>query len=692
MHFHRPQFIGFLLLCSYPAFAIDAAMLPEQSPPAKIIGQKPLFQKLLTEDHALSYDAIAELMDQIENDTLICSPQEWDQIAEFLAYLARQGSDSGIDKAILERDIQEMQEASSVLEASYFLGSQKFVLAPFIDDGGMDALLCKNWFSKKWKHVKHFVKHHKTAVIIGSIVVVAAVAVVIAVASTAAAAGGVAAAATGAAAGVNSSSSKSEISQQTVQPQVEEQISSIKTMTDQSSLLSSSSMGNLKVEEARAIGSTLAHEALSDVPSISSDGWDRSVIIGHGAIDNAFSTDLSIRYINPTPSLEVDNRWQSNVFISQGEQALKQQNFESAVEHFGKAIEADPQNHDAYLERATAYMELGEYNNSLNDYRMYTSHEQPNQSFFSNTIDFGVGFAQGLPKGVGESGHQLLTFASEMATHPIETTSNVCAAFSNLAKLTASQEWGALSQSLAPEVCQLISEWETLPAREQGERAGYIFGKFGGDILIPGATAKVLSKGINGAKELALAAKNLQTAEQTFALETLSQSARSPATFTETTTTLSAAKSPFLKLEDIVVQSKNEAFLRSQGLWDSFVKCKKAEIYLGQFKNKCLTETEIRSLIHETGMSTFPRPAGIPEHYQIMLADRGAGMKYVRPGKDEVCIRVMPGKPHSPNPMQQKPYVTVEKDGYCFDKYGNSVKKNSPEAHIPLDEFVYRGY
>jgi hypothetical protein len=30
------------------------------------------------------------------------------------------------------------------------------------------------------------------------------------------------------------------------------------------------------------------------------------------------------------------------------------------------------------------------------------------------------------------------------------------------------------------------------------------------------------------------------------------------------------------------------------------------------------------------------------------------------------------------------------KNGKTLDKFGNKVAKNAPEAHIPLDEFVYR--
>jgi hypothetical protein len=57
---------------------------------------------------------------------------------------------------------------------------------------------------------------------------------------------------------------------------------------------------------------------------------------------------------------------------------------------------------------------------------------------------------------------------------------------------------------------------------------------------------------------------------------------------------------------------------------------------------------------------------------------------------ERVYIRVMPGKPHSPNPYQRKPYVTHQRNGNAIDKQGKIVEKDALDAHIPYEEFVYR--
>jgi len=104
-----------------------------------------------------------------------------------------------------------------------------------------------------------------------------------------------------------------------------------------------------------------------------------------------------------------------------------------------------------------------------------------------------------------------------------------------------------------------------------------------------------------------------------------------------------------------------------------------------------MSESQARELIHQTGVKTFPRPPGIPENFRIQISDRGAGIKYLHPKHTHTSIRVMPGKPHSPFPYQQNPYVIHMKDGKCIDKFGNNLLNgDAPEAHIPYNEFVYR--
>ena len=102
-----------------------------------------------------------------------------------------------------------------------------------------------------------------------------------------------------------------------------------------------------------------------------------------------------------------------------------------------------------------------------------------------------------------------------------------------------------------------------------------------------------------------------------------------------------------------------------------------------------MPEAQVHELIHQAGINTFPRPVSIPENFRVKITNDGAGIKYVHPNNEQTYIRIMPGKPHSRNAAQQKPYVTWMKNGETLDKNGNVVNKRSPEAHIPLEDFKY---
>ena len=103
-----------------------------------------------------------------------------------------------------------------------------------------------------------------------------------------------------------------------------------------------------------------------------------------------------------------------------------------------------------------------------------------------------------------------------------------------------------------------------------------------------------------------------------------------------------------------------------------------------------MPESQIRELIHSTDIPTFARPKGIPENYRIKLSDKPGGVKYVHPIDEGTYIRIMPGKPHSKNPSQERPYVIQRINGKSLDKHGNIVSKKSEEAHIPIEEFIYK--
>ncbi len=384
-----------------------------------------------------------------------------------------------------------------------------------------------------------------------------------------------------------------------------------------------------------------------------------------------------------------------------GENALVLGNYNQAVLDLGKAIVANPMDSLSYLERGAAHFSLGEYDRSLEDYQQFVA-----QTEILNPLsisEFCVGFAKGLPKGAYESGEGALIFLVDFVNHPIQTSKQAIDSITGLVDLVRRDEWGAIGEALSPEVYQLVTQWDTLPSGQRGELAGYAVGKHGADILLPGALAKVASKSIKSAQELVAVCKNLQIIQETLLLETAAgignsakiaeivevgqKTARLADEIGFTAREIGQLKQAG-KLEGTIVNNL-ERIANNPALLESYELFERAQSFLKPYKD-FMPESHARDLIHKTGIRTFLRPEGIPDNFRIKVSDKGAGMKYIHPTHEHTYVRIMPGKPHSPFPHQQKPYVNHMKDGKALDVLGNIVKADSPEAHISYEKFIYR--
>ncbi len=647
-------------------------------------------------------------------------------------------------------------------------GEYRYMIIPAVLHGNGEVVLCKSWVQKQWKHVKKFAKKHKKALIIGAAVVVAAAVVVVAVAAASSAAaagaatggasggGGAAAGAAGAtAAGVaaaaaasdNESDKKNQKGDSSSTPSIPTDIPPGMAATQEAPTLRSAlndqaysfkenivqnqffqptnpsvhNQGLSWEENARALGSLFAHDSYNNLqnqipyhPSLAREvedinskytfpipGGYQGPSIAHPEIDRKFSTDYTSLYSNP--GQEVDFNTLSHQV--RGERALAFGYYNQAVQDLGKAIETNPTNPVPYLERGIAHFGLGQYDRSLEDYKQFTAQAQAQKPDELSISEFSLGVAKGLPKGVCESGKGFFLFMADFVKHPIQTSRQIVSSITTLAHLVHNDEWGVIAEVLSPEMHQLVTQWDALSSEKKGELAGYAVGKHGADILVPGALAKVASKSVKSAQELAAVCKNLQIAQETLILETAAEIGNS-AKIAEVMqagqrTARLADELGFTAQEmgklkqagklETTVSNTFENITKNPAMRESFELFDRAQEFLKPYKD-FMPETQCKDLIYKTGVPTFPKPANIPENFRVRISDKGAGLIYMHPEHTHTSIRVMPGKPHSPLPYQQKPYVIHMKDGKALDKFGNKLSsKELPEAHIPYDEFVYRG-
>ena len=647
-------------------------------------------------------DALAPLIQKIIS---LVTPTEDDTKAknnEKIGLLEQLGNHSlandSAAKNLLKKDIEELKDANNT-----------FVCAKGKHKGTLGKIGHK--VAKFWK------KHKKEIIITAAVVAVAAAVVVVVAATGGTAAAG--AAATGGAAGAALADSGSKekphpkpnpppfTSEQSSLPTDPSTISFPFTTFDPTAF-----PGKMTFAETGVYCDgqfTSYDDTLFNPPSISDKSWVNNWL--HSLEKIKTETIPTLPYIPSfTPQVQTTipevnelSGLDLNAFAyqSRGDLALSAGYYDQALQDFNKAIEIEPGNAASYLGRGAAHFELGEYDACIADYNQYTSLAP---KAFSIT-DFSVGFAKGLPRGVYESGEGMLLFLTDLATNPIQTGSQVYQSFSTLSSLVKAGEWEAIGSALSPELHELITQWETLPDSKKGELAGYAFGKHGADILLPGGATKLVAKGSTAVKELGSVCKNLQKAEKVFVLEAMSKGSQSGIDIGKVIT---SAEQTLLAGEDLGLTTKQMAEFKQAGtleqvvgkgrdyfagqpeLQASYDLFKSAQGGLKPYIKTPMPEPEIRSLIQQYGISTFDRPAGIPANYLVKITDRGAGMEYVNPTNSHLSIRVMPGKPHSPHIHQQKPYIIQMNSGKAIDKYGNLISKESPEAHLPLEEFIFR--
>lgn len=338
--------------------------------------------------------------------------------------------------------------------------------------------------------------------------------------------------------------------------------------------------------------------------------------------------------------------------------------YTDAIETLSQVISSDPNNKNAYIERAIAFFEQGNFDRALNDYiKSEIKPTQIDESFHS--LEFSGGIVLGLCTGAG---HTLENFVPSMlcslqglgngiwafTTNPKEVSVEMITACKNICGFFTDQTILESLKVLIPEVREL-SDWKDINDFKKGEIIGSIVGKYGLDIFLTAGAMK-------GIKVF----HDLRRANALMTLETM--------TLMEKGQTLKSVSS----------QWKNKVSKELENIKTRPLASDK-EIYK-KYKGQVLNETQVRKILHEAGYDTFQRPKSIPENFKVSISEKNGGMKYTNPDNPHDFFRVMPGDPYSAHAVQQKPYVVRQKDGKYLNKKGKVVEKHSNDSHIPLDE------
>jgi len=192
--------------------------------------------------------------------------------------------------------------------------------------------------------------------------------------------------------------------------------------------------------------------------------------------------------------------------------------YKEAITTLTLAIQLNPSNKNAYIERATAYFETNQLILALRDYA--AAKKIVNPPFLAeniqiktldiylpqNKIQFGQGLLMGLKNGSKVAFveaipstlsccrgllHGLWWMACTSPTEVDETIINIAYDLGEFISVHSTRE---CLECVVPELKELCLSWDCLNDSDRGEKIGYIFGKYGLDIFIFGGAAKALKK------------------------------------------------------------------------------------------------------------------------------------------------------------------------------------------------------
>lgn len=176
MRYYFNLIIHFILLITTPTLLAN-------SQAEQVISNQSASLQVDLQDKILTLDDLLEFVDGMESGNLEnYTPEQLEVMIQFLVVLARNGVFPGEEeeRQNLEEDIQEL-----VFNLSEFLSPQIEGIASFpVRLHERQQAGIGKWFSKKWKHVKHFCKDHKKELLIGSAVVVSVVGIAYIAAAT----------------------------------------------------------------------------------------------------------------------------------------------------------------------------------------------------------------------------------------------------------------------------------------------------------------------------------------------------------------------------------------------------------------------------------------------------------------------------------------------------------------------------
>ncbi len=240
---------------------------------------------------------------------------------------------------------------------------------------------------------------------------------------------------------------------------------------------------------------------------------------------------------------------EENILLVQGISQLETNLYDDAIDTLSEAINKNPKDKEVYFNRASAYFETGNFDESLKDYLMSGESKKLAKAKLLTSNEFYDALILGVTEGgqnaivefipsLCESTYGLSQCLWTFVKEPIGSTIDFCNASYEVGE-TINEYIKALDQKeiekLAGEIQQLYLNFDNLSEQEKGQAIGYCIGKYGVDIFAGGATLKfagAIKKLRNANRIVNLETLTLETSQNALKAEAIAQAARRESFFT----------------------------------------------------------------------------------------------------------------------------------------------------------------
>ncbi len=211
---------------------------------------------------------------------------------------------------------------------------------------------------------------------------------------------------------------------------------------------------------------------------------------------------------------------QSDIFLEQGTLLNDLLLYKEAIQVLTQAIQLNPSNRNAYIERAMAYFETNQLSLALKDYESakklsITPPFKPGSHkammmmaavyIPENKTEFSKGLVSGTVDGAKVSAVEfipsifsccrgILNGLWAFVCSPIEVSQEMVNTAYAIGEFISNHSTEECFQCVVPELKELSLSWDKLNDHSRGQKIGFIIGKYGVDIFAPAGALKGMNK------------------------------------------------------------------------------------------------------------------------------------------------------------------------------------------------------